>query len=109
MYWNVEVAEQSTWQVSLRYGAKPENLGARLHLFAGEEQLEARLEQAFAPQFIPNHEQVLRDQEAVEMSWTEMPLGELTLPAGRQTLVLQASEIQGDGVAEVKALILERK
>ncbi|MEM7656953.1 MAG: arylsulfatase [Bacteroidota bacterium] len=109
LYWNVDVAEESEWEVLLRYSAKPENLGAMLHLTGGEPSIQAELTEPFEPELIPSRAQLPRKVEALEVTWAEMPLGSMRLPAGRHRLVLQASNIQAGEVAWVRALILKRK
>ena len=109
IYWNVDLAEAGNYHFALQYNCLPENIGSRIRLQSSSERLEAIIDRPFVSEIIPNREKVARRVEAVEKTWGILDLGSMNLQAGPQQLLLTATEISGAEVAEIKALIVEKK
>ncbi len=101
--WTVEVATPGKYAFALAYCCPAEELGSTVQLSIAGKQLTAKVEKAHNPGPLPTPDRVPRG-EVGEKPWGELSLGTLALPAGLTTLTLQAPQVAGKDVMELKAV-----
>ncbi len=105
--WDVEVANVGLYEVTLYYTCPMANLGAKFELRGGVKPLSATVTEAHdPPAYGAEHDRSPRDSESLVKDFKPWPLGEVALAKGRTTLTLQATEIPGPEVMEVRGLTL---
>lgn len=107
--WEVKATEAVDYEVSIKYTTPAENIGAAIQLSTDKQNLPAKIDTPFEPMVVVSPDRAHRDSEAYDQSWATLKLGMLHLEPGIHLLKLTASDIPGSEVAEIKALILERK
>ena len=105
--WEVEVVEEGTYDFSLSYCVKEENVGAKIILDIGSQKLESVISKPFYPEPYPSPDKVVRKQEAYEKDWESLNLGEMMLEKGVYKIQLSARNIQGEA-CELKSLTITR-
>ncbi len=105
IWWQLQVAENTSYQVFLEYTVPPADRGARISVTVGGQQLGQVISEAHDPEYIPSPDRVTRI-EVYEKEWARLEIGSVTLPAGRQQVVLKALEIPGSQVCEFRRLLL---
>ena len=105
--WQLQVADSCRYRVWMEYTVPPADLGARVSLLAGQQQITTIIDKAYDPDYLPSPDRVPRI-EVYEKEWARLDMGELTLAPGVQSLTLKALEIPQGQVAEFRGLILER-
>lgn len=105
--WDVDVATVGLYQVTLYYTCPTANLGAKFELRGGKQPLAATVTEAHdPPAYGAGHDRSPRDSESLVKDFRPWVIGDMTLPQGRTTLTLQATDIPGPGVMEVRGLTL---
>lgn len=108
--WEIKVVESGSYAVELQYTCPESELGSKLVVRIGEEQLELTLDQAFVPEIMPNPDRVAGVRtEAREQTWGFLPVGTLELQPGKFEVVIQVSEIANVQVGDIKGLIVKRQ
>lgn len=108
MYWNIEVASETSYKAFLKYECQREYVGSYIHLKVGTEEISAQLTEAFIGETFHNREQLSRGRVADDQTWGELALGEIKLSKGSERICLFASDISNGQVAETKGLRLEK-
>lgn len=103
--WDLDVKNAGAYEVTLMYACPAADVGSRITVTAGQESIQARITEAFDPPVLDQDDRVPRS-ESYEKAFRPLCLGNLFIPAGRQTLVLRCLEQAGRPVAEVRALKL---
>ncbi|MEO0573664.1 MAG: arylsulfatase [Bacteroidota bacterium] len=106
--WNVEVLNDSRFEVYLYYTCKPEDVGTQLELTLKNEKIKTTIIQAHDPPLLgrerdrsPRIESYVKDFKAIKM-------GELNAQKGAGTLSLTATEIPGSSAIDFRLLYLKR-
>ena len=114
--WDLDVLRDGRYAVAIRYTCKPENVGTRIRVEAGDESVEGTVTRPHDPDPIPMADRIPRGRfdesghwngEAPEMEWAEATLGTIRLEEGRQRLTLRAVEIPGEAAVDLKAVLLQ--
>lgn len=109
MTWNVEVAQAGTYEVTAYYTCPEKDVGATVRLSLGDAEVKANvLEANDPPAYGMEQDRVPRGSESYVKDFKPMSLGNIELQAGQGTLVLDATEMPGDSVMEVRALVFTR-
>jgi hypothetical protein len=107
--WDIEVAEAGTFEAVVYYAVAPANVGSTVELSVGDRRLVAKLETPNDPPALgAEHDRASRGSESLVKDFRPWTMGRLELPAGRGTLSLQAREIPGKEVMEVRLVTLKR-
>jgi arylsulfatase A len=108
MSWQLDVVAGGTYKVSLQYACPATSVGIPISIQSGTQQLKSAIDHAFTTKFVEDYEQVPRTVEADEQTWTTQELGVIQLKKGLQEVQLFAQMVKEAGIAEVKAVILEK-
>ena len=107
VHWDLEVVHKGPYEVSLLYICPKDDLGSRIRVEADGQGIEAVLDEAQEPNFVPSPDRVPR-KEVYERRWGQFRVGTLRLKKGRQTLSVRAVEIPGKAAMDLKAIRLRR-
>ncbi|MCK4748708.1 MAG: hypothetical protein KAT15_16760, partial [Bacteroidales bacterium] len=102
IYWNLEVAENSTHDCFIHYASREGS--SAITLDCSGERMERELP-AFIPVIDKNYSRIDRSAEAIGQTWKRMSMGEIQLQSGSNRLTLNAS----NNDLEVLSVILIRK
>jgi arylsulfatase A len=102
-FWEVDVVNPGTYQVTLLYTATAESLGTRLRVEIGGQATEGTLAKEHNPEHIPSPDRVPRG-EVYEKVWAPLELGTVTLKKGKTQLAVKALNKPGHTVMELKAV-----
>jgi len=106
--WNVEVAAEGDFEVTLYYTCQEGDEGSIFELSFGDNHLEGRIETAFdTPIRGMENDRVERGESYVK-DFRPLNLGVIHLEQGRGQLDLRALEIPGTTVMDVRLLMFER-
>jgi arylsulfatase A-like enzyme len=108
--WNIEVITAGTYVVTLDYACAAADVGSTLQLSFEGTLLKGKVTEAFDSP--PKHEQdtIARpDGESVMRDFRTMTLGEIRLEPGKGELRLQATDIPGKSVIELRRVTLTLK
>ena len=107
-FWTVDVAQPGSYEATLLYRVHPADVGDRVRLVGGEEDVTAELTQARWTAAIDSPDRFPRT-ETYEQEWASQRLGEIPLAAGPQRIELHLDEIAGERGPQVVGLKLTRK
>ena len=106
--WNVEVLTGGTYDVEVYYACPAEDVGATVELSFGNNRLSGRVSDAWDPPLIgAAHDRVERTESYVK-DFRPLRLGTIKLSPGAGVLRLQALEIPGSQVMEMRLVMLTR-
>jgi len=104
--WDVDVKAAGRYRVTLGFACPAADAGSRLALTVGASRVEVTVPAAAAPYVaLANRAEA---KTHVLRRWASLPMGEVQLGLGRQTLRLKALTKPGAMVMELKHLALER-
>ncbi|MBD3629468.1 arylsulfatase [Cyclobacterium sp.] len=106
--WNVEVMEAGEFAVEVYYTCSEKNLGSRIQLSVGGNQVQAQVKEAHDPPLRGMENDRVERMESYVKDFKPMPMGRIKLEKGRSELVLKALEIPGDQVMDVRLLLFKR-
>lgn len=104
MEWRVDVARSGRYAVDVYYTCPEAELGSRIALLAGAEELSAHITEAHDPPLEGEADDRVPRTESYVKAFRPMRLGEILLDKGRGTLRLRALEIRGKQVADVRRI-----
>jgi arylsulfatase A len=105
--WNVQIIKSGTFDVTLMYACKPENVGAEFQLEIAEKTLNAKVKIPHDPRLLHSPDRTRRD-EAYEKTWAPLKMGTLQLACGKTHLTLKALTKPGPQLMELKAVHLRK-
>jgi arylsulfatase A len=105
--WNVQIVKPGTFDVTLMYACKPENLGAELELKIAEKTLTAKVKIPHDPELLHSPDRTRRD-EAYEKTWARLKMGTIQLQPCKTHLTLKALTRPGPQLIELKAVQLRK-
>jgi arylsulfatase A-like enzyme len=105
--WDVEVATAGTYDAVLYYTCKKENVGATIELSLGDSRVSCRVDEPHDPPLYgAQRDRASRGSESFVKDFKPLALGTLDLKAGRGPLTLRALEVPGEGVVDVRLIML---
>lgn len=105
--WDIEVATAGKYRVEVQYTCAKENVGATIELSLGAAKLAAKVNDAHDPKpYGAENDRVPRVGESLMKDFKPWAMGDVTLPKGRGTLTLRATDIPGRQVIDVRAVVL---
>lgn len=105
--WHVDVHTRGIYEVSLDYTCPQQDAGSTVQLQFGEARLQGIVQPAWDPPLYTNQDTLPRPHGESQMKeFRTLMLGEVELPAGRGDLILQALEIRGGSVMDLRRLTL---
>ncbi|HEY2931341.1 MAG TPA: arylsulfatase [Acidobacteriota bacterium] len=110
IYWDIEVVNAGTYEVSIAYLCPASNAGSRIRVAAGKDSLEAEVG-ATPVREIPPPNRVTAGTEGntyASMLWATLKVGRLDLQKGRTRLTIRALEKAGTQVMDLKSASLKR-
>ncbi|WP_084417038.1 arylsulfatase [Mariniblastus fucicola] len=106
--WDVDVLAAGNFEVQMYYSCDADDVGSTVRLSCGDATLSAEITIANEVPLIGAAEDRFERAEGYVRRWKPMDLGKIKLKAGRQKLVLQAEEVVGDQVANMRLLMFRR-
>ncbi|NHE58214.1 arylsulfatase [Cyclobacterium plantarum] len=106
--WDVEVIEAGEFSVEVYYTCSEKNLGSRIQLSVGGDQVQAKVKKAHDPPLRGMENDRVERMESYVKDFKPMPMGRIKLEKGRSKLVLKALEIPGDQVMDLRLLLFKR-
>lgn len=109
--WDVEVATAGTYEAVVYYTCKADDVGAKIQLSLNDSRLTAMIAEAHDPPLYgrENDRTKNRGNESYVKDFRPLKIGEMKLAKGRGLLTLQALEIPGDEVIDVRCVVLTLK
>ncbi|MDX2245713.1 MAG: arylsulfatase [Bacteroidia bacterium] len=104
--WDIEVIRPGNYRVSVLYTCKAEGVGSQLEVSVGGQKLTGEITEAFTPEISQNRDRVPHRVEALDQTWAEISLGTLALEPWSGKLILRSPTIVGEGVGEIKAVVV---
>jgi arylsulfatase A len=105
--WNVKIIKPGTFDVTLMYACKPENLGAEFQLKIADQTLNAKVTIPHDPNLFHSPDRSTRI-EAYEKTWAPLKMGTLHLTPCKTQLTLKALTKPGPQLIELKAIHLKK-
>jgi arylsulfatase A-like enzyme len=109
IFWPVKVSESGTYRARLLYSCSQSNVGCRIRLVAGDNQCEATVSVAHDPPLKGMENDRIVRQESYVKDFAELDLGQIDLSEEIERLELTATNRPGDGLIDVRMLILGRQ
>ncbi|WP_439481369.1 arylsulfatase [Cyclobacterium plantarum] len=106
--WDVEVIEAGEFSVEVYYTCSEKNLGSRIQLSVGGNQVQAKVKEAHNPPLRGMENDRVERMESYVKDFKPIPMGRIKLEKGRSKLVLKALEIPGDQVMDLRLLLFKR-
>lgn len=104
--WDVQVATAGTYEVALHYACPAGDVGSTFELRFGDRRLRGQVTEAHDPPLIgPQRDRVPRIEGPIK-DFKRMVVGQWNLPAERGPLTIQAIEIPGEQVMQLRYLEL---
>jgi arylsulfatase A-like enzyme len=108
--WSIEVQTPGIYEVEVWYTCPKSQLGSTIEVSFGENRCTTKIMKENAPPLRgKEHDRVNRGAESYVKDFIPMSIGTMTLPAGKGTLTLRATEIAADEVMDVRGLTLRLK
>ena len=106
--WEVHVAEPGRYEVDMHYAVDDQDAGSTITLVAKDASLSATIsEPNEVPLFGEEDDRTPRIEGYVKR-WKPMRLGVIDLQSGPQTFTLQATDVPGDEVCQMRLLMLRK-
>jgi arylsulfatase A-like enzyme len=105
--WEINVQHKGSYEVSLMYACKPEDVGARVAVVASSERIEGVIDKPFVSALKDQDDRIERT-DSYEKEFTPLALGIIELESGVQAVRIEALEKPGAEVMELRTLCLHR-
>jgi hypothetical protein len=107
MTWDIEVATTGTYAVEIQYTCSVADAGSTVRLTLGSSKLEGKVEPGWDPPLYTNQDTIPRPAAESRMKeFRPLALGTITLEKGRGPLTLEALQMPGKSVMDVRAIVL---
>lgn len=106
IWWEVDAARAGQYEVTLRFLCPESDAGSTIKLSAGQATLTAKVPGTPIKEIPLQHRLDSKTSTYRNMEWKELPLGNLELPKGKNKLMLEATNIPGKQVMELKGISL---
>ena len=107
MSWDIKVALEGEYQVSVEYANTPEDIGSRLIVKCGDQTAISVINNAAKAPTIKSPDRVKRG-EVYERQWNRLKIAQLYLSEGEQKLSLEIGSEQALSAIEIKTLIINK-
>ena len=108
IWWEIDVVEAGEYQVNIKYTVPEESKGNVVQVISSIDSVKGKITEAYDPDPYP-HRDILPRWGVYEKSFREMKLGTIKLKKGSQEIMIKAiAPVQGNQVADLKALILRK-
>ncbi|MDF1824999.1 MAG: arylsulfatase [Verrucomicrobiales bacterium] len=105
--WKVEVSDPATFQITLNYTCREEDLGVKIRLEDTKgSSAESTITEAFDPPLYDKSKERVEESHYYVKDFKAVSLGELTLPAGENLLTLSAADFTGNEAIDVHSIEL---
>ena len=105
--WHINVVQEGRYAITLMYTATPEQVGTKLDVTLGTEQVTGTVTKAHDPPYTFSPDRVYR-KEVFEKSWAPLELGMVTLPAGPTQVTIRTTTLPGGHAPDLKSVHLTR-
>ncbi len=106
--WDVEVVDASRFRATVYYTCPKSSVGSLVELRLGKQTCRGRITLGYDPPLIAAKQDRVARMEGDMKAFRPLELGEIALDAGRGELTLQAVEIPGEAVMDLRLLELTR-
>ncbi len=106
--WDIDVVAAGTFEVQMYYSCSADDVGSTIKLSCGGSSVSATISEPNEVPLIGAAEDRFERVEGYVRRWKPMNLGRIDLKQGRKSMVLQAEEIVGDEVANMRLLMFRR-
>jgi len=107
MTWDIEVATTGAYAVEIQYTCPVVDAGSTVRLSFGSGKLEGKVEPGWDPPLYTNQDTIPRPAGESRMKeFRPLELGVITMEKGRGPLTLQALQVPGKSVMDVRAIVL---
>jgi arylsulfatase A-like enzyme len=107
IWWDVEVKTAGKYHLSLQYTSPEEAKDSEFIIKIQDKSLIRKLSQSFNPPMKSSPDRVLRI-ESYDKDWAIFPMGILELPAGKNRIELNCTNLKSSQVADIKGLVVGR-
>jgi arylsulfatase A-like enzyme len=105
--WDVEVATEGEYAVTIDYTCPPADAGSKIELSLGDARLSGKVEPGWDPPLYTNQDSIPRPHGESQMKdFRTLDFGKIRLAKGRGTLTLRALEVPGKTVMDLRRLTL---
>jgi arylsulfatase A-like enzyme len=105
--WDIEITSNGRYDVEILYACAPADVGATIKLSVGSAHVSSKVTEAHDPPALgAEHDRVPRTGESYVKDFKPLSMGVIDLKRGRETLMLQATEILGKQAIEVRSVTL---
>lgn len=105
--WDTEVLQKGSYKATVYYTCKPKNTGAIIQLRFKDAAISKRIDKAFDPPLTGMENDRVPRMESYVKEFIPLELGIIDLDKGVGQLSLNALEIKGTEVADIRLLLLE--
>ncbi len=108
MEWSVDVQTSGRYHVSIDYTCPVPDAGSTIELSLGDNRITGKVTPGWDPPLYDNQDTLPRPPAESQMKeFRTLDIGEMTLEAGQGDLTLQALEVPGDSVMDVRRVTLK--
>jgi hypothetical protein len=106
--WDIELTEPGKFEAIVYYTCRAQDVGSTIELRFQSASVRKKITEAHdPPQIGAAFDRVPRAESYVK-NFKPLSMGEISLPKGRGPLVLRATEIAGEQVAEMRRVVLRK-
>ena len=109
MTWDINVHTAGEYEVTIDYACPESDAGATVRLSFDGAKTTGKVTPGWFPRLLDDQDRASRKGESYMRDFHNLSLGTITLPAKRGLLTLQALEIPGQTVMEVRRVTLTLK
>ncbi|MEQ8850065.1 sulfatase-like hydrolase/transferase [Botrimarina sp.] len=106
--WDIDVLQPGRFEATLYYTCPPADVGATVALTFRDASVSAQVEPPHDPPLTASRRDRVPRSEGDMKRFAPLELGQIQLPEGRGKLRLQATEVAGDTVMDLRLLTLRR-
>jgi arylsulfatase A len=106
-YWEVEIVNDGTYELTIHYICAKEDVGAEFAIKVGGQTVKGKIKDPHNPEHIPSPDRVER-KEVYEKEWQSLTVGKVGLKKGKTRLIVQALSKPGKTVMDLKAVTVRK-
>jgi arylsulfatase A len=103
VYWTLNINRKGKYRVEMQYGCPEGETGSKMSVTSASGSVVFTIDQPFNSEVLPDRDYVKRS-ESVERTWKWMDIGELTLEAGNERIVLKLISKEKNEAGIIKAI-----
>jgi arylsulfatase A len=107
VYWTLNMKNAGNYTVELQYGCPETDTGSQFLFHSNTGSFIFKIDKPFNSKILPNRDYVPRT-ESVERTWDWLPIGNISLMAGEEQLVLKLQNKKNTEAAFIKAIWLTK-